>query len=423
MRIVHVTAGTGGWYCGTCIRDNALTRALVELGHEATLVPLYLPILGEGAACSADRPVLMGGISVYLRHASSLYRAMPGWVDRALAARPLLQLAGRNAGSTRPEHLGPLTISMLRGADGPIAEEVHRLVAHLQALAPDVVVLSNSMLAGVVPAIRAALGVPVVVTIQGEGHFIDQMGGDAAEIWVMTAGLLRQAQARVAVSAFAAQRMAARTGLDVADFEVVHNGVDLTGYGPEPDPQDGGPPVLGFLARLIPDKGLHEVVRLYRSLLATHPDLRLRLVGTLNGGDLPALDAVVSELAEVGPTEVFPNASPEDKRRLLRGMTVLCVPAVKEETFGQYLVEGMATGLPVVAVGQGAVPEVLGDAGQLVPPGSPEHLRVAVDELLRDPARRARMGARGRHRATTRFTSRHMAERELEVLQRLVEGR
>ena len=201
MNVVHLTAGAGGWYCGTCIRDNALTRSLAQQGHEAILVPLYLPILSEGASCSADRPVLMGGISVYLQHSSAFFRAVPAWMDAPLASRPLLKLAGSQAGSTRPESLGPLTLSMLQGADGPIAKEVERLAAHLAPIRPDVVVLSNSLLAGLVPALQARLGVPVVVTIQGEGHFIDGMGEHAAVVWSTLAEQLQRADALIAVSA------------------------------------------------------------------------------------------------------------------------------------------------------------------------------------------------------------------------------
>ena len=64
MRIAHLTGGTGGFFCGTCIRDNALVVALQQLGHDAFVVPLYLPLVAEGPDASAGVPLFFGGINV-----------------------------------------------------------------------------------------------------------------------------------------------------------------------------------------------------------------------------------------------------------------------------------------------------------------------------------------------------------------------
>ena len=44
MRILQITAGAAGMYCGSCLHDNTLARALIELGHEVSLIPTYTPI-------------------------------------------------------------------------------------------------------------------------------------------------------------------------------------------------------------------------------------------------------------------------------------------------------------------------------------------------------------------------------------------
>ena len=81
-------------------------------------------------------------------------------------------------GKTRPEHTGPMTVSMLRGQHGHQAKEVRRLVAWMEQQGrPDVIVLSNSLLVGLAAPLREALGVPVVCTVQGELHFVDALGG------------------------------------------------------------------------------------------------------------------------------------------------------------------------------------------------------------------------------------------------------
>jgi glycosyltransferase involved in cell wall biosynthesis len=422
VRIVHLTAGAGGWFCGTCIRDNALVRGLRARGHEVNLVPLYLPITSEGASCSADATVLMSGVNVWLQHTSAVFRSLPSWVDAPLAARPLLEIVGRNAGSTRPDELGALTMSMLEGEEGPIRKEVDRLVQHLAGQAPDVIVLSNSLLAGLVPALRRRLGVPVVVNVQGELHFIDAMGDYAPAVWRALSARLAEADGRLAVSRFAAEAMAVRTGIARSKFAVAHNGVDPERFGPHVEPPT---PTLTFFARLIEKKGLHEAVELFISLAERHPTLTLTLAGTLQPGDRPGVERATARLREAGLSDrvtVEGGVSPERKVSLMANTTVFCVPTQKDETFGMYHVEAMASGAPIVALGRGAVPEVVDGAAVIVPPGDREALVAAVDTLLTDPARRAALGAVARQRAVERFSEQRMAAETEAALRRVVEG-
>ena len=66
MRIAHLTPGTGHFYCGSCLRDNTLVRALRRRGHDVTMMPLYLPFaLEEGKHPPSER-VFMGGILIAL---------------------------------------------------------------------------------------------------------------------------------------------------------------------------------------------------------------------------------------------------------------------------------------------------------------------------------------------------------------------
>ena len=85
---------------------------------------------------------------------------------------------------------------------------------------------------------------------------------------------------------------------------------------------------------------------------------------------------------------------------VLASLDVLVLPSVYEE-MGSILVEAMASGLPVVASRVGGIPDVVEDGGTgvLVPPGDPEALAAALDELVTDPCRRERLGAAARRRA------------------------
>ena len=94
MRICILAAGAGGMICGSCLRDNALALALRQLGHDATLVPLYTPIRTD--VTPADRgSVYFGGVNVYLQHASRLFRHTPRFIDWLFDRQWLLKLAGR----------------------------------------------------------------------------------------------------------------------------------------------------------------------------------------------------------------------------------------------------------------------------------------------------------------------------------------
>ena len=115
MRIVSITAGAAGMFCGSCMKDNALAAALDRLGHDALLVPTYTPISTDEADVS-DEHVFFGGINVYLEQKFWLFRHTPAFVDKIFNIRGLLRwVSGRAVGRTRYDTLGPLTASVLRG--------------------------------------------------------------------------------------------------------------------------------------------------------------------------------------------------------------------------------------------------------------------------------------------------------------------
>ena len=101
MNIVQITPGAGAMYCGGCLRDNALVAALRKLGHQALMVPLYLPLTLDEADQSAGTPIFFSGINVYLEQKSALFRHGPGWLHHLLARPALLQWAAGQAAKTR----------------------------------------------------------------------------------------------------------------------------------------------------------------------------------------------------------------------------------------------------------------------------------------------------------------------------------
>ena len=91
MRIAYITAGAAGMYCGNCLRDHALARALHDLGEEVTLVPIYTPLqtdLEPGPEMRRD-PVFFNGIRAYLEQHVAYLREPRPVIDRLLGSRKI----------------------------------------------------------------------------------------------------------------------------------------------------------------------------------------------------------------------------------------------------------------------------------------------------------------------------------------------
>jgi len=111
----------------------------------------------------------------------------------------------------------------------------------------------------------------------------------------------------------------------------------------------------------------------------------------------------------------------ERAAELIAGFDVLAVPS-RYEGFGLVAVEAMLAGVPVVAAAVGGLPEVVGDAGLLVPPGDADALADALTTLALDGALRQRLAAAGGARARERFGHERMVEETLAAWDRAIGG-
>src|SRR5688572_8247696 len=115
MTLVQLTPGAGGMYCGNCFHDNTLVAAMRKLGHDVVMVPLYLPLTLDESTAVGQTPTFFGGINVFLSHKLAWYRRAPDWLRHWADAPGLLRWAAGKAAKTRPEQVGELNVSMLRG--------------------------------------------------------------------------------------------------------------------------------------------------------------------------------------------------------------------------------------------------------------------------------------------------------------------
>ena len=132
MRVLLVTAGAGGMYCGSCLRDNALAAELKARGHDVFLLPLYTPTRTDEPNVSDSR-VFFGGVSVYLQQHVPFLRHTPDFIDRLWDSAAVIRAVSGRGVSTDPTLLGELTVSMLKGEDGFQAKEMRKLLRWLRA--------------------------------------------------------------------------------------------------------------------------------------------------------------------------------------------------------------------------------------------------------------------------------------------------
>lgn len=436
MRILQLTPGTGDFLCGSCLRDNALVMGLRDRGHDALIAPLYLPFaLEDGAAGAApaegvESTIHMGGINVYLQQKLGLFRWLPRVLHDRLDSPRLLRWAAGHSKMTETPGLGALTLSMLRGEEGRQRAEVARLVEWARELPrPDVLLLSNVMLIGLARELKAALGCPVVCTMQGEAPFLDALDdAHRAQCWATLAERARDVDGFLAVSQYTADLMSSRMDLDRSKVQVVWNGADLGGISPDPARRDPERPAVGYLARMCRDKGIEALVDGFLRLKQRHPRARLVAAGVVLNEDRDLLARLERRVAEAGwasDVELLGPVTREQKIDLLQRVDVLSVPAVYGESFGLFLPEAWAAGLPVVQPRHGGFTELVEHTGGgvLYDPGDPAALADALGDLLDDPARRAALGEKGRAVATDEFTRARMAERVEAALEGVVGAR
>lgn len=182
-------------------------------------------------------------------------------------------------------------------------------------------------------------------------------------------------------------------------------------------PDDG--PRIAFVGRLRYYKGLHVLVDAMRRL----PEARLLLVGT--GPEGLALRRQAEEVGVSERIDWLGDVTDEDLPVVLAAADVFVLPSTaRSEAFGIVLLEAMAAGLPLISTELGTGTSWInqdGQTGRVVAPGDPAALAGAINELLVDPALRARMGAAANQRVHDEFTADRMVERVMTVYEEVAQ--
>lgn len=218
--------------------------------------------------------------------------------------------------------------------------------------------------------------------------------------------VLGRAAAIVCVSGALAEQTADHLPARLRDrLRVVPNGVDTARFSPRADPARGERLRVLFVGRMIPDKGADVLVD--AAALLGRDDVEVTVVGSQNfdaGAQPSPYERHVRERAAAlgDRVRLLPFTPRAQVAEVYRQADVVVVPSRWAEPFALTVMEGMASGVPVVASAIGGIPEVMGDAGVQVRPDDPADLAAALAALADDESLRRRVGATCRKHALAR---------------------
>jgi glycosyltransferase involved in cell wall biosynthesis len=325
-----------------------------------------------------------------------------------------------------------LTISMLKGEDGNQRELLQELVCWIKsAYQPDLIHITNTLLIGVAREFKCLLQVPITCGLHGEDIFLEGMPQSYQdEALSLIRERARYVDRFLAISTYYAEMFSNWVGLDRSKIDVVWPGIALNDYRSMAVKEPVSHPLtIGFLARFVPEKGLHLLVdafiRLYRS--GEFPDLQLIAAGYLSRAYQTYIDGIRKTIRQnelEDRIKLLGTLERAEKLDFFRKIDVFSVPATYREPKGISILEALASGVPVVQPDHGAYPEWVNatHGGLLYRPHDSADLAEKLATLLRDVSLRERMGKQAQQAAWEIFSSERMACSTLEVFQKLCQS-
>jgi glycosyltransferase involved in cell wall biosynthesis len=426
MNIIQIIPGSGGsFYCGNCLRDSKYVDALRKLDHQVIKIPMYLPLFSDEHDIS-DIPIFYGAISTYLKQVYPVFRKAPAWFDKLLNSKPMMKMAASMAGSTRAKGLEDMTISMLLGEQGEQKEELDKMADWIaEHCKPDVIHISNALLLGLAKRLKEKVGVPVVCSLQDEDVWVDAMQPQFQQsIWDLMHERAKDVDALVAVSNYFAGEMQKRMRLDEQKVHTFYLGVDVEDYPYIPVKEK--PKNVGYISRMCHKDGFDIVVDAFIELKkkAGFEEVKMIATGGLTGDDKKFFKDQKQKLKEAGllhQFEVVEEFEGAARHEFFKQVAMISVPVRIGEAFGMYLLEAMASGVPVVQPALGAFPEIVevSGGGITYSPNTPEKLSESWAELLKDPEKLEKLSQTGYEGTKTKFNIHNHAAEIVELYETL----
>jgi glycosyltransferase involved in cell wall biosynthesis len=203
-------------------------------------------------------------------------------------------------------------------------------------------------------------------------------------------------------------------------INIVHNGIDTEVFRPLPDIEQKPFRIMATASADVPLKGLDYLLKAMALLIPANPALELLVVGKLKeDGDTRKL---IGKLGIGKHLKFVSGIETEEIVRFYAEATLVVVPSIYEG-FGLPAGEAMACGVPIIATDGGALPEVVGNAGITVPTRDEGAIASAIDDLLKDPAKRDQLGRKARARIVNLFSWKIAAEELVGLYSRVLDSR
>jgi glycosyltransferase involved in cell wall biosynthesis len=392
MNILQIIPGSGGsFYCGNCLRDDKFYLAMKKQGHQVTKLPMYLPLFSDEHDLN-EVPVFYGAISIYLKQLYPIFQKAPAWVDKLLNSKPMLKLAASMAGSTSAKGLEEMTISMLMGEEGKQKEELHRMVSWMaEHLQPDVIHLSNALLLGLAPKLREEFPAAVIVcSLQDEDVWVDAMNDTFRDkIWKLMSEKSHAVDGFIAVSDFYAKVSLEKMDIPESKVHTNYLGVEPTDYRVRAFEEKKRN--IGYISRMCAANGFDIIIDAFILLKQEEEfkDVQLVLTGGSTGDDKGILKESEKKLKNANvwnDVEFHEDFDGSGRHDFFGKVQMISVPVRNGEAFGLYLLESMASGVPVVQPKLGAFPEIVekSKGGITFDQNNSEALCTALQSLLRN---------------------------------------
>jgi glycosyltransferase involved in cell wall biosynthesis len=242
--------------------------------------------------------------------------------------------------------------------------------------------------------------------------------------WELLIEKAQYVDAFLPVSNYYAEFMRSRMQIPSNRLHVVYPGVDKNMF--EPGTLSFDPPVLGYLSRMAQASGLDRLVDAFIQLKNSPGLQKLKLLaaGGLSGDDKKFIKILKNKLLERGfleDTEFYYDYSIQSYIQFLKSISVLSVPTDRGGAFGLYIIEALASGIPVVQPGTWAFPEIINltGGGLLYKPDEEGSLVYSLASLLNDQDRARKLGMQGRKGIEKYFSLENIATKTAEIYKKV----
>lgn len=375
-----------------------------------------------------------GGQGVYIRYLSSALQKLGHEVD-VISGEPypdlvdgvkLIKLPGLNLFEQpnrllafRPRFLKSITsmveyFSFLSGGFPEPYTFGRRLVRYFEENETDYDLIhdNQSLCYGLLEL--QAMGYPVVATIHHPITRDRDIALDSARNWRhrllirrwhsflnMQGEVVRKLKHLLTVSDQSRHDITKAFNISETKIDLVYNGIDTIDFSPIPEIQRRPFRIMATASADIPLKGLDFLLKAIAILIPRFPDLNLVVLGAPKPGG--HTEGLINRL-NLNDAVTFVNGlTTEEINYYYAEASIAVIPSLYEG-FGLPAGEAMSSGVPVVSSTGGALPEVVGDAGLLVPPGDEHALAEAISDLLDHPDKRNQLGEAGRQRILGQFS-------------------